>query len=225
MAILRNLSAALSQDTDVSDYDNDTEVTTSWINCPDCLHNRTLEGSTDERDVSSPDAFMYIIVVLSFYVFAMTVLMVKYIRRENREAQLSYYFQEFINRDKFNTPQYHNKQRVNAIKSTLSRFYQSMRFSDNEKASALALQEVMSDGGSKSGSSVYVCSDSGVVSDHVGMEEADSFHEFSDIEKCHSDDELLAQEGATDRPPGGITVESDTETRLLPQLRLQESSV
>lgn len=71
------------------------------------------------RNEGTPDALLYIVVVLSFYAFAMIVLMVKYVRRENQEAQLRYYYTEFIKRDKFESPRYKNRQEVEAMRRTL----------------------------------------------------------------------------------------------------------
>ena len=48
------------------------------------------------------DALMYIIIVLMFYAISMTLLMVKYIKRERQEAVLDYYFNEFVKRENFN---------------------------------------------------------------------------------------------------------------------------
>ena len=78
-----------------------------------------------------PDAFLYIVVVLSFYAFAMVVLMVKYIRRENQEAELSFYFTEFIKRDKFQCPMYQNKQNVDYTKKALESFYKPLEFRES----------------------------------------------------------------------------------------------
>jgi hypothetical protein len=49
------------------------------------------------------DAFLYIIVVLCFYALSLVLLMVKYIRREEEELSLNFYYTEFVKREAFNT--------------------------------------------------------------------------------------------------------------------------
>ena len=58
----------------------------------------------------SLDALLYIVIVLLFYAFSIIILMVKYVRREREEASLRNYYHEFVSRDKFQSPQYRNKQ-------------------------------------------------------------------------------------------------------------------
>ena len=48
-------------------------------------------------------------VVLLFYAFSIVVLMVKYIRRENKEAYLRQYFDEFVAREQFQSAQARNQ--------------------------------------------------------------------------------------------------------------------
>ena len=55
------------------------------------------------------DAFLYIIVVLCFYALSLVLLMVKYIRREEEELSLNFYYTEFVKREAFNTATYQNK--------------------------------------------------------------------------------------------------------------------
>ena len=57
----------------------------------------------------SLDALLYIVVVLLFYAFSIVVLMVKYIRRENKEAYLRQYFDEFVAREQFQSAQARNQ--------------------------------------------------------------------------------------------------------------------
>lgn len=47
------------------------------------------------------NALFYIVVVLSFYASALVLLMIKYMRGEQQDARLSYYYQEFVKRDDF----------------------------------------------------------------------------------------------------------------------------
>ena len=88
----------------------------STVPTPLCPHPEDTSGSpcqacgTKEPAGSSDlDALFYIVVVLAFYAFAMVVLMVKYIRRENREAALSYMYHEYIERETFSRPSRHNR--------------------------------------------------------------------------------------------------------------------
>ncbi|GFS27006.1 hypothetical protein ElyMa_005233700 [Elysia marginata] len=64
---------------------------------------------------SSLDALLYIVIVLLFYAFSIIILMVKYVRREREEASLRNYYHEFVSRDKFQNPQYRNKQSMRKI--------------------------------------------------------------------------------------------------------------
>lgn len=57
--------------------------------------------STNKHDSHEFDAFLYIIIVLSFYAISMVLLMIKYIRREEEELSLDYYYEEFVKREKF----------------------------------------------------------------------------------------------------------------------------
>ncbi|KAK2168891.1 hypothetical protein LSH36_13g03044 [Paralvinella palmiformis] len=224
MAVLDNSSVTVNSSHLVLDYNDPTESVTSTAHCPGCS-NATEDSGAVYRDTSSPDAFLYFVIVLTFYAVAMTVLMVKYVRRENQEAQLSYYFHEFINRDKFNTPQYRNKQRVRVIKRTLTRFYQSVRLSDTDKPPP-AVKDL--DRLSKNSGSSYFCSDSGVVSDRMVQDTSDlgSSHEGSDVENCHSDNELLNKEdGFEVRAQNVPTVKGQPDGRLLKELQMKESAV
>jgi hypothetical protein len=52
-------------------------------------------------DKSQFDAFLYIIVVLMFYACSLVILMIKYMKGEQNDARLSYYFEEFVKRENF----------------------------------------------------------------------------------------------------------------------------
>ena len=61
------------------------------------------ETSTSVNAAQSEiSAFMYIVVVLSFYALSMVLLMIKYIKREREEAVYDNYFMEYVKRDSFN---------------------------------------------------------------------------------------------------------------------------
>lgn len=53
--------------------------------------------------------FLYIIVVLCFYGLSMVLLMVKYVRREEEEVSLDFYYTEYVKREQFNCARYQNK--------------------------------------------------------------------------------------------------------------------
>ncbi|KAK3089552.1 hypothetical protein FSP39_004547 [Pinctada imbricata] len=61
------------------------------------------------------DAFLYIIVVLSFYATSMVLLMIKYIRREEEEISLDHYYTEFVEREHFHDIRNRNKMLVQLI--------------------------------------------------------------------------------------------------------------
>ena len=65
----------------------------------------TSDATTDDGQLvtfEDSNALMYIVVVLMFYATSMTLLMIKYIKREREEALLNYYFNEFVKRETFN---------------------------------------------------------------------------------------------------------------------------
>ena len=61
--------------------------------------NRNASSEFEEHQQS--EALMYIVVVILFYSMVILVLMVKFIRSERSDARLTYYYEEFVNRDKF----------------------------------------------------------------------------------------------------------------------------
>ena len=115
--------------------DNVTDLSTSTVTIlPANMSGSTANiscVSTETPEDDSVDAFLYIVVVLSFYAFAMVVLMIKYIRRENQEAELSYYFTEFIKRDKFQSPTFQNQLNVDCTRQILDSFYRPIEFHES----------------------------------------------------------------------------------------------
>ena len=86
----------------------------------DCNDNTSMATGTAEPDgKGSLDALLYIVVVLSFYAFAMIILMIKYIRRENQEAELRYIFLEFVKRDNFKDNRTEYLSEVERIRDTM----------------------------------------------------------------------------------------------------------
>ena len=60
----------------------------------------TGHGGTEKDE----GAFLYIVVVLCIYAICLIILLIKYVKSENREAVLNYYYQEFVKRDRFKEP-------------------------------------------------------------------------------------------------------------------------
>ncbi|XP_063426753.1 uncharacterized protein LOC134710341 [Mytilus trossulus] len=69
--------------------------------------NTTASNSVD--DGAYDGRFLYIIVVLCFYGLSMVLLMVKYVRREEEEVSLDFYYTEYVKREQFNCARYQNK--------------------------------------------------------------------------------------------------------------------
>ena len=90
--------------------------------CADMLNAGTT-GTPSEYVGSDESALLYIVIVLGFYAFAMVVMMVAYVRRENQEAEISNYFTEFIKRDRFETARYQNRQKIESVQRTLKTLY------------------------------------------------------------------------------------------------------
>ena len=88
-----------------------------------CSNASSVAPAAAPANKTSPDALLYIVVVLAFYALAMIILMIKYVRRENQEAQLTYYFMEFIKRDKFSSAEYQNRQDLKAVTRVLRKLY------------------------------------------------------------------------------------------------------
>ncbi|KAI8497534.1 hypothetical protein Bbelb_248400 [Branchiostoma belcheri] len=53
------------------------------------------------HDLVDPNAFIYIIVVLLFYVVSLSILMVQYVRGEKEDVDLVYYYENFVKRESF----------------------------------------------------------------------------------------------------------------------------
>lgn len=80
--------------------------------------NSSLESREGGIIVENLDAFLYIIVVLCFYALSILLLMVKYIRKEKEDRSWDYFYNEFVEREQFQCPQFKNKMAVNVITST-----------------------------------------------------------------------------------------------------------
>ncbi|KAK6188898.1 hypothetical protein SNE40_004980 [Patella caerulea] len=83
-----------------------------------------IYNSTDMNDTNHEfDAFLYIICVLSFYALSMVLLMIKYIRREEAEMSLDYYYTEFVKRDRFQCAQFQNKTALQREKTRFDKYW------------------------------------------------------------------------------------------------------
>lgn len=85
------------------DVNSASTNTTANCSCP-C----PADDITTSSNAYSYDALLYIIVVLSFYAMSMVLLMIKYIRREEEEISLDFYYTEFVKREKFRTANFKN---------------------------------------------------------------------------------------------------------------------
>ena len=77
---------------------NGTSALTSYPPERELCVNQT---STLPRPSAGLDALLYIVIVLMFYAVAMVMLMVKYVRREEEDAMLDFYYTEFVKREDF----------------------------------------------------------------------------------------------------------------------------
>lgn len=68
-----------------------------------------LSPAAHSSFVGNLDAFFYIIVVLSFYAISLVLLMIKYIRREQEETSLDYYYTEYVKPTWFQRPDVQNR--------------------------------------------------------------------------------------------------------------------
>lgn len=88
------------------------DININITNTKPCLNDTTIHALksalpvlSDERTNSTSggdhDALYYITVVLAIYAVSIILLMIKYIRRERREAVYDNYYLEFVKRDQF----------------------------------------------------------------------------------------------------------------------------
>ena len=77
----------------------------SMCNYSNHYNKKTGENTLVPVDGQSEfDAFLYIVIVLLFYAMCMVLLMVKYIKRENEEAELDKMYVDFVKREKYSKP-------------------------------------------------------------------------------------------------------------------------
>ena len=84
----------------------------------------TSTETSESGDVADFNALVYIVVVIMFYALSMTLLMVKYIKREREEAELDFFFNEFVKRERFNNSTQRNERstaKTNIIARILQR--------------------------------------------------------------------------------------------------------
>ena len=106
-ATLINATGALANCNTVTSSSGDGYIpldssSTATLDAPLTSSSPTPAAATSEDS----SALMYIVVVLLFYAVCMTLLMVKYVKREREEALLNYYFNEFVKRDTFNSKKF-----------------------------------------------------------------------------------------------------------------------
>ena len=81
---------------------NESEVLAA-CNCPSHGNVATTTIKA-EPETSEFDAFLYIVIVLCFYAMCIVMLMVKYIKRENEEAEWDKMFTDFVKREQYIKP-------------------------------------------------------------------------------------------------------------------------
>eukprot|EP00058_Branchiostoma_floridae_P017600 XP_002603089.1 hypothetical protein BRAFLDRAFT_63278 [Branchiostoma floridae] len=64
-------------------------------------NNGTLHVEPYDGVSVDPNAFIYIIVVLLFYVVSLSILMVQYVRGEKEDIDLIQYYENFVKRESF----------------------------------------------------------------------------------------------------------------------------
>ncbi|XP_077981474.1 uncharacterized protein LOC144436537 [Glandiceps talaboti] len=64
------------------------------------LPNRTSTITT-QPNAETDEALLYIVAVLLFYAFSLTLLLIKYIKSENEDMKLSYLYEAFVKREDF----------------------------------------------------------------------------------------------------------------------------
>ncbi|CAH1247615.1 Hypp7963 [Branchiostoma lanceolatum] len=71
-----------------------------WFLKENVTNNGTLHDEPYGISVD-PNAFIYIIVVLLFYVVSLSILMVQYVRGEKEDIDLMHYYENFVKRESF----------------------------------------------------------------------------------------------------------------------------
>lgn len=99
------------------------------------------ETSPFEQAFGDLDAFFYIIVVLSFYAISLVLLMIKYIRREQEETSLDYYYSEYVKRTWFQTPAVQNRLALERERKWIDPIMQAELSSPCQPDEANALRE------------------------------------------------------------------------------------
>ena len=74
--------------------------------CNCSRHGNIVAATTtvEPQSRSEFDAFLYIVIVLCFYAMCIVMLMVKYIKRENEEAEWDKMFTDFVKREQYIKP-------------------------------------------------------------------------------------------------------------------------
>ena len=83
--------------------DNESQVLAA-CNCPSHGNVATTTITAEPETRSEFDAFLYIVIVLCFYAMCIVMLMVKYIKRENEEAEWDKMFTDFVKREQYIKP-------------------------------------------------------------------------------------------------------------------------
>lgn len=95
--------------TTIATSNRTTEIAVNISGSYLCVNGSVVPTDRRAEDRTQLDAFLYIIIVLSFYAISMVLLMIKYIRREEEEMSLDYYYTEFVKREHFQQPHIKNR--------------------------------------------------------------------------------------------------------------------
>ena len=96
---------SVNTDTDISVLPGGHESEASAA-CNCSRHGNIVAATTtvEPQSRSEFDAFLYIVIVLCFYAMCIVMLMVKYIKRENEEAEWDKMFTDFVKREQYIKP-------------------------------------------------------------------------------------------------------------------------
>ena len=84
-------------------HESHSEVSAA-CNCSSHGNIGATTPTVEEQSRSQFDAFLYIVIVLCFYAMCIVMLMVKYIKRENEEAEWDKMFTDFVKREQYIKP-------------------------------------------------------------------------------------------------------------------------
>ncbi|KAK7495071.1 hypothetical protein BaRGS_00013711 [Batillaria attramentaria] len=119
-------------------YTSDTNVSGTLVSivCNETMGNASKPSAVHDSvglqekapqgyHLSDLDALFYIIVVLSFYAVSIVLLMITYIRREQEETSLDYYYTEYVKRTWFQQPVVQNRMAMDRDRKWLEKIVEA----------------------------------------------------------------------------------------------------